>query len=243
MNEGHSALLAIERIRALTEQGTSTDAAIEQVRRSTVFTTHTPVPAGNEQFDEEPRRPLRRRASPRRRASASTELLALGRFGDHPGFGLTPLALRLSGHANGVSALHGEVAREMWAGLWPGDGRRRSATSRTASTSRTWLDPSLAALLRDAGVDPRRRPTRRTGMPSRGLDPDALERVHAAAKTRLAERTGLDPERLTIGFARRFATYKRARASSSATSSGCSRCRCRSSSPARRIRRTPTART
>ena len=204
MNEGHSAFLAIERVRALVEQGAATSDALEQVRRSTVFTTHTPVPAGNEVFDAA----LVRRYLGSLAGSAGIEeedLLALGRFGDDDGFGLTPLALRLSDHANGVSALHGEVAREMWAGLDAPIGHVTNGVHLG-----TWLDPGLAELLREAGVQPDAPPGEAGWDAVRDLDPEALWRVHAGCKARLAERTGLDPERLTIGFARRFATYKRA---------------------------------
>ena len=74
----------------------------------------------------------------------------------------------------------------------------------------TWLEPALTQLLRDAGIDPAAPPAETPWDKARDLDDDALWRVHAAAKTRLARLTHLDPERLTIGFARRFATYKRA---------------------------------
>src|SRR5207302_4583637 len=116
---GHSAFLALERIRARTAAGVPVGEAIEEVRRSTVFTTHTPVPAGNEVFSET--EVLRYASGFARDAGLDDEaLLKLGRFGENGGgFGLTPFALRLSAYANGVSALHGEVAREMWEALWP----------------------------------------------------------------------------------------------------------------------------
>jgi len=178
LNEGHSAFLQIERVRALVEQGLETAEALEQVRASSVFTTHTPVPAGNEVFDEELvfeyAGPLAAEAGLDREA-----LLELGRFGDKPGFGLTPLALRLSAYANGVHL-------------------------------GTWLDPGLTELLRAAGVTPEAPPDEANWDAARHLDPEALWNVHAAAKARLAERAAIDRERLTIGFARRFATYKRA---------------------------------
>jgi len=211
MNEGHSAFLAIERVRALVEQGVPTADAIEQVRRTTVFTTHTPVPAGNEIFGEE----LVERHLGELAGAAGIgreELLELGRFGEDGGFGLTPLALRLSGHANGVSALHGEVAREMWAALWPDRNGREAPIGHITNGVHlgTWLDPALANLLREAGVRPEAPPDDGNWAAAADVDPEALWRVHAGARARLAERAGLDPERLTIGFARRFATYKRA---------------------------------
>jgi starch phosphorylase len=207
MNEGHSAFLAIERIRALVDQGASTDDAIARVKRSTVFTTHTPVPAGNEVFDPSLVRhyvgPLAARAG-----LGEDRLLALGAHGDGDDFGLTPMSLRLSAYANGVSKLHGEVAREMWSPLDGVDTRIGHVTNGVHLG--TWLDPALAELLRDTGIEPSAPPDETPWQNARELDDDALWHVHAAAKQRLAEVTQLDPERLTIGFARRFATYKRA---------------------------------
>ena len=208
LNEGHSAFLQIERARVLVAQGLETAEALEQVRASSVFTTHTPVPAGNEVFDEELVYtyigPLAADAGLDREA-----LLDLGRFGDKPGFGLTPLALRLSTYANGVSELHGSVAREMWAPLWPG---RETPIGHVTNGVHlgTWLDPALTELLRAAGVSPEAPPDEANWDAARDLDLEALWQVHAAAKARLAERAGIDRDLLTIGFARRFATYKRA---------------------------------
>src|SRR5262245_4756305 len=153
MNEGHSAFLAVERVRGLVEHGLPTHDAIEQVRRTTVFTTHTPVPAGNEIFGQE----LVARYVGGLAAAAGMgddELLELGRFGDDDGFGLTPFALRLSDYANGVSELHGEVAREMWAALWPDAHEPPIGHITNGVHLGTWLDPALAALVRDAGVRP-----------------------------------------------------------------------------------------
>ena len=208
LNEGHSAFLQIERTRALVEHGLETSEALEQVRASSVFTTHTPVPAGNEVFDEELvfryAGPLAAEAGLDREA-----LLDLGRFGDKPGFGLTPLALRLSAYANGVSELHGSVAREMWTPLWPGRATPIGHVTNGVHLG-TWLDPSLTELLRAAGVNPEAPPDEANWDAARQLDSEALWQIHAAAKARLAERAGIDRDSLTIGFARRFATYKRA---------------------------------
>jgi glycogen phosphorylase len=179
MNEGHSAFLALERIRALVAGGLSREEAVERVRSSTVFTTHTPVPAGNEVFETGlVRRYLGRLAG--ECGFGEDELLALGRNGDEDEFGLTPLALRLSAYANGVSELHGEVARDMWGPLGVHIGHVTNGVH-----PGTWVAPELA-------------------------DGDDVWRVHTQCKARLMEATGLDPEALTIGFARRFATYKRA---------------------------------
>ena len=208
MNEGHSAFLALERIRALVEGGTDAAEAQEHVRRTTVFTTHTPVPAGNEIFGAD----MVRRYAGALAASAGIDeprLLELGAFGDDGDFGLTPFALRLSAFANGVSELHGEVARDMWAALWPGEPPPIGHVTNGVHLG-TWLDPGIADVLRSAGVRPEAHPDEASWSAVRDVDPAALWRAHEGCKRRLAERAGLDPERLTIGFARRFATYKRA---------------------------------
>jgi glycogen phosphorylase len=211
LNEGHSALLQLERMRELVEeQGLSADEALERLRASTVFTTHTPVPAGNEVFDAE----LVRRSLDglvERCGLSWDDFAALGKVEpDDSGFGLTPFALRTSQHANGVSELHGAVSREMWHRLWPD--RRVDEVPITSITNgvhqRTWLSPELERLLGD--TDPQ-------FVRARELSAEELWTAHRSAKGRLLEfmvKTrgvrDLDPAVLTIGFARRFATYKRA---------------------------------
>jgi starch phosphorylase len=208
VNEGHSAFLTIERARILVAAGRSTDEALDEIRRSTVFTTHTPVPAGNEIFGDA----LVLRYVGGLAAEAGIDegrLIALGRSDGTDAFGLTPLALRLSSHANGVSELHGKVAREMWEGLWPGRKPPIDAITNGVHLG-TWLAHELAAQLREAGVRPEAPPDEANWSAARDVDDDALWETHAELKRRLAEHAGLDPGRLTIGFARRFATYKRA---------------------------------
>jgi starch phosphorylase len=208
VNEGHSAFLTIERARQLVEAGESPERALARVRRSTIFTTHTPVPAGNEVFDEE----LVRRyvGNLAEQAGLSGDaLLALGRTDGTDEFGLTPLALRLSAAANGVSELHGQVAREMWASLWPG-GEAQIGHVTNGVHLGTWLAPELDALLRTVGVHPEAPPDEAGWASALELDTGALWDVHAGLRARLAGLTGFDRDRLTIGFARRFATYKRA---------------------------------
>jgi starch phosphorylase len=208
VNEGHSAFLTIERARQLVEAGESPERALARVRRSTIFTTHTPVPAGNEVFDEA----LVRRyvGNLAEQAGLSGDaLLALGRTDGTDEFGLTPLALRLSAAANGVSELHGQVAREMWASLWP-DGEAQIGHVTNGVHLGTWLAPELDALLRTVGVHPEAPPDEAGWASALELDTGALWDVHAGLRARLAGLTGFDRDRLTIGFARRFATYKRA---------------------------------
>jgi starch phosphorylase len=211
MNEGHSALFQLERMRVLVEeQGLSAEEALERLRASTVFTTHTPVPAGNEVFDPAlVRRNLEGLVE--RCGLTWDEFAALGRVEpEDTGFGLTPFALRTSQYANGVSELHGAVSREMWHRLWPD--RRVDQVPITSITNgvhqRTWLSPELERLLGD--TDPQ---FARAGE----LPAEELWTAHRGAKERLFEFMAmsrdareLDPDVLTIGFARRFATYKRA---------------------------------
>ena len=213
LNEGHSAFLQLERLRELVEDGAvPREAAAERVRASTVFTTHTPVPAGNEVFDsalvEQNVAQLVARCG-----FSWNEFVELGRLHGDPAFGLTPFALRTSSYANGVSALHGEVSREMWHSIWPGSSTDAVPIGSVTNGvhARTWLSSDLDRLL---GTE------EDTANPDFArayqLDGDELWRAHAAAKERLvaelAARGGVtfDPNVLTIGFARRFATYKRA---------------------------------
>jgi glycogen phosphorylase len=204
MNEGHSAFLQLERLRELVEdEGVDRDEGIERLRASTVFTTHTPVPAGNEVFDPEL---VQRNLGPlvERCGFEWDEFAELGKVNaDDDVFGLTPFALRTSAYANGVSKLHGAVSREMWQELGV------PITSITNGVhARTWLSGELEGLLGTTTLNFERACT---------LSDEDLWSAHRAAKARLLEfisRTRgaprLDPEALTIGFARRFATYKRA---------------------------------
>src|SRR6478752_988031 len=207
MNEGHSAFLAIERVRALVQGGMQPEDALAHVKCTSVFTTHTPVPAGNEIFSKD--LVTRYVGDLAEEAGIGEErLLALGDFGDHSAFGLTPFALRLSAYANGVSALHGEVAREMWSSLAGVDTEIGHVTNGVHLG--TWVESNLQGLLRQSDVDVTAAPDDAGWERANLLDQNRLWQVHQQAKHELAELTGLDPERLTIGFARRFATYKRA---------------------------------
>jgi glycogen phosphorylase len=215
MNEGHSAFLQLERLRELVEdENVPRDEALERLRASTVFTTHTPVPAGNEVFDAAiVERSVGSLVS--RCGFTWDEFAALGRVheGDE-GFGLTPFALRTSSHANGVSELHGAVSREMWQGLWPGRPVEEAPICSVTNGvhARTWIAEPLDLLLgdeEDMGTPDFARAYQ--------LDDESLWRAHRGAKDELLRFMGLrglrasfDPDALTIGFARRFATYKRA---------------------------------
>ncbi len=210
MNEGHSAFFQLERLRELVENdGLATADALGQLRASTVFTTHTPVPAGNEQFDPEL---VRANVGDlvARGGLGWDEFAALGKIdSEDTRFGLTPFALRTSRFANGVSELHGEVAREMWHPLWPEralhDVPIVSVTN--GVHQRTWISGELEQLLGDTDPQFER---------AREIAADDLWRAHRSAKKRLLAHIAttrgapeLDPDALTIGLARRFATYKR----------------------------------
>jgi glycogen phosphorylase len=217
LNEGHAAFAGLERMRVLVEdRGASLYEALEDVRRTTVFTTHTPVPAGNETFDGQL---ARRSLEPlvERLGVAWETVAALGRSRPKDeSFGLTPLALRTAERCNAVSRLHAEVARVMWAHLWPGRPVEKVPIDYVTNGvhAPTWVSPALSEALAAAGVA--------VAAPesdwerTHELEPAELARVHRARKDELlrllAERTGasLDADALTIGFARRFATYKRA---------------------------------
>ena len=211
MNEGHSAFLQLERLRELVqESGVDHAQALEVLRRSSVFTTHTPVPAGNEVFDPE----LVRQnvgALVERCGLPWPEFAELGKVEpDDAVFGLTPFALRTSAYANGVSELHGAVSRELWHALWPGlpvdEVPIGSITN--GVHGRSWISDELEELLGYTAPEFDR---------ALELADDVIWSAHHAAKLRMLEfisRTrgarALDPDVLTIGFARRFATYKRA---------------------------------
>ena len=239
MNEGHSAFLALERSRRLMEQQKCTfDEAREAVAASNCFTTHTPVPAGNDTFapslmeryfaDYYPKLGLSR-----------DEFLGLGR--QNPAdpqerFCMTVLALKLATYRNGVSQLHGQVSRKMWHQAWPAVALEEvpvAAITNGIHTA-TWISRDMWTLL-DRYLGPRwivdipdeHAVSRIDDIPDAELwrtHERRRERLVAFARSRLRaqlERRGapasemaaaeetLDPEALTIGFARRFATYKR----------------------------------
>jgi starch phosphorylase len=228
LNEGHAGFLALERIRAhLVSTGVVFDRAVDAIRQGLVFTTHTPVPAGIDRF---PRELI---ASYLGNWAASfgigvDELMALGNMPeDGPDtFNMAAFCLRVSERANGVSQLHGEVSRKMFSSLWPGTSP--PAVPIIAVTNgvhaRTWTSPEVQAVFdRVIGEDwPEAAPER--WAPLGSLSDDEIRAARQAAKQRLVrfvrdrltERDqdwaggALDPDALTIGFARRFATYKRA---------------------------------
>lgn len=241
-NEGHAGFLGLERIRELSLEGLDFDAALEAVRAGTVFTTHTPVPAGIDRFDRE---------LVGRHLGDDGELpgvdidrvLELGRE-TYPGgephlFNMAVMGLRLAQRANGVSTLHGAVSRGMFAGLWPGfDPEDVPITSITNGVhAPTWVAPEVLRLgarqigaqriedalmvggsdrwesiaeIPDSTVWELRRELREQ------LVADVRHRVRESWRQRGAGEAELgwtdsvlDPDVLTIGFARRVPSYKR----------------------------------
>ncbi|MFE6224269.1 MULTISPECIES: alpha-glucan family phosphorylase [unclassified Streptomyces] len=217
-NEGHAGFLGLERIRELQCLGLDFDAALETVRAGTVFTTHTPVPAGIDRFDRE--LVARHLGDDGVLPGLDTaRVLALGDetpLGGDPGvFNMAAMGLRLAQRANGVSTLHGTVSREMFAGLWPGfDADEVPITSVTNGVhAPTWTAPEVTRLGPDAS-DAELWELRRT-LRAR-LVADVRDRVRASWRQRGAAAAELgwtdsvlDPDVLTIGFARRVPSYKR----------------------------------
>ncbi|MBF0171248.1 MAG: alpha-glucan family phosphorylase, partial [Nitrospinae bacterium] len=240
MNEGHSAFLALERIRDLVRDRQMTfEEAREEVIASSVFTTHTPVPAGNDMFGAplvmeyfaEYCRELR---------LAERHFLGLGRQNpsdDTEPFCMTVLAIRMASFCNGVSELHSEVSKEMWSEIYKGLDRRdvpiRAITN--GVHIRSWLsedmwtlfdrylggqwvhEPANDSVWRRVADIPdaelwrthERRRERLVGFARTRLRQQMIKRGSSVKETAVADEV-LRPDALTIGFARRFATYKRA---------------------------------
>ena len=240
MNEGHSAFSALERIRQLRrDKGLSFDAAREVVLASTVFTTHTPVPAGNDEFDPELVRAYFEEYCKELGISFRV-LLGYGRVTPRDQaepFGMTVLALRLSSHCNGVSRLHGEVSRSMWQPVWPHHPVEDVPIDHITNGIHvpTWISEEMAELFdRYLGPHWSEDPDNQKVWEHIESVPDtelwrtherrrehvvgfARRRLRAQLEARGASRADiqqasevLSPDVLTIGFARRFATYKRA---------------------------------
>ena len=240
MNEGHSAFLAIERIgRLMRDRGLPFTVASEARSAQNIFTTHTPVPAGNDAFDPAL---ARKYLEPYRAALGLTddELMSLGRIDTddkNSKFQMPVLAIRTADHYNGVSALHGDVSRAMWKKLWPELPEHEVPIQSITNGihAATWVSDEMSALYtRYLGPRWAETPDDESLWARVEEIPDAeLWQTHEHRRHRLvmlcrrwlrgaAKRRGqpaealsladevLDPHALTIGFARRFATYKRA---------------------------------
>jgi starch phosphorylase len=235
-NEGHAGFLGLERIRALVADGLPFAGALEAVRAASIFTTHTPVPAGIDRF---PRALLERYFSGWAAECGITmdELMALGHEPGEPAdapFNMAVMGLRLAGRSNAVSKLHGEVSRSMFSPLWPGvPVDEVPITSVTNGVHpHTWVSSEMDDLLErhvlpewhEAG------PERWARIAEAGDDEvwrvceQGREHLVSYVRTHLARslmargmsssdvawtKEVLDPKALTVCFARRFATYKR----------------------------------
>ncbi|MEI9811883.1 MAG: alpha-glucan family phosphorylase [Acidobacteriota bacterium] len=240
MNEGHAAFLAVERIRLLMgEQKLSYQEAFEASRTNNVFTTHTPVPAGIDLFDGQLIREYFGEYCSRAGIRIE-DFLALGRQraqDEQEPFSMAVCALRASAACNAVSRLHRDVSQKMWDGLWPNlpDSEVPITYVTNGVHLPTWINGDLATLY-DQYLEPdwregnasakvwdqiseipdvelweaHRRRKRRlvTYVRERAIDCATARHSPANEVRKLAD--VLDPEALTIGFARRFATYKRA---------------------------------
>ncbi len=233
-NEGHTAFMMVERVRELVESGHSFDEAAEVVRASSIFTTHTPVPAGHDTFPF----PMAERHFAGywdKLGITKQQFMELGRFADS--FNMTVLSLRMANWRNGVSHLHGRVTRRMWNVVWPELTEEQvPITSVTNGVhAPTWIAPELGSLFgRHLGPEWVDRHDD-VSFWNRVLDiPDeefwethlllkrkllafARERArarwsanHVDPRQIIAMGTLLDPDALTIAFARRFTGYKRA---------------------------------
>jgi phosphorylase/glycogen(starch) synthase len=237
-NEGHSAFISLERLRGLiTDQHLTFNEALEAVRSSTLFTTHTPVPAGHDAFEEDLLRKYISHYHSRLTISWN-ELMALGQCeGDSDKkFNMSYLAARMSQEINGVSKLHGEVSQGMFNKLWPGYLKEELFIGYVTNGVHhpTWTAPEWRDLYgkltgsvnfdqtdRDLWekvytVDDKKIYEIKTGLKKslftnirKRLQTDMIEK-HVSPHTLLSISNHLDEKALTIGFARRFATYKRA---------------------------------
>ena len=237
MNEGHSAFLALEHARHLMETyRLSLPEARELASASLVFTTHTPVEAGHDYFQYD----LMERyfGEPIRKLGFSMQqFMQLGVTQRSPEFCMTVLALRSAARANGVSKLHGEVSRKMWQSLWPGVPVDEIPIGHVTNGVhfRSWISLEFNQLFdRYLGPNWREEPANHDVWSRvQSIPAEELWRTHERRRERLVAYTRahvrmqrmrrtasqaeieaaaevLDPDALTIGFARRFATYKRA---------------------------------
>jgi len=237
-NEGHSAFISLERLRMMiSEHHLTFSQALEAVRASTLFTTHTPVPAGHDAFDEDLLRKYISHYHSRLNISWD-ELMALGRCENDMDkkFNMSYLATRMSQEVNGVSKLHGEVSQGMFNKLWPGYLREELFIDYVTNGVHlpTWLAPEWKSVYRELTGTENFDQTDRSlwdkmynlddwkiyeikkGLKKKlfenirkRLQTDMMER-HVSPRTLLNISSHLNENALTIGFARRFATYKRA---------------------------------
>ncbi len=238
MNEGHSAFLGLERISELMNEGMNYKTALEYVRSTTVFTTHTPIAAGNEAFEFDMINKYFKNIWPTLEISHE-KFFDLGRntnIHQHENFSLTVLALNLSNQANGVSRLHGEVSRDMWQKVYPGVPISEVPIGHVTNGIHTftWLHRKMFKMFNEYfGTDWRKQirnqnfwdkiyelPNNVLWEIKQEMKNDMIDQIRHMYTERI-ERYGpdkggypiaeeiLDSDVLTIGFARRFAPYKR----------------------------------
>jgi len=239
MNEGHAAFLGLERVREImNEKGFTFEEAREAVWPSNIFTTHTPVPAGNERF-EIPMMDKYFRGWTQVLGISWKDFLGLGRINvndERETFCMTVLAIKMAAYGNGVAKLHGVVSRDMWQGLWPGLPINEIPIGHVTNGvhTRTWVSSGMLDLLdRYFGPQFEDKPTELSIWERMDrISDEELWRTHERRRERLVafvrerireqyKRTGameqrirqaedvLSPYALTLCFARRFATYKR----------------------------------
>jgi len=238
LNEGHAAFALLERIRDRVETGMSFEDARKIVSDTTIFTTHTPVKAGHDVFPFELMGKYFQDYCSSLGLDHDS-FLQLGLHPDEPqsGFNMTAFALRMSGYRNGVSRSHGEVARKMWKGLWPDVDEKKVPIKHITNGVHvpTWIEPKME-LLFNKYLDPDwldehdnpyiwelvdEIPDQELWDTHMWLKIKLIDVIRERARRRWTEDhmntslvvssgTLLDPTILTIGFARRFATYKRA---------------------------------
>jgi starch phosphorylase len=219
-NEGHAGFLGLELVREHVEAGMVFDDAVELVRSGTVFTTHTPVPAGIDRFPRE----LIERYFVRFAGLCGTafdHLYALGQRADEPDgmFNMAVMGLRLAARANGVAALHGTESREMFGGMWPDVPTHEVPIGSITNGvhARTWVGGRIDEILSEAIGDGWHSAEPDEWRKVRNADRGRIWQARSVGRLELIETVReiigsdvLDPDALTIGFARRFATYKRA---------------------------------
>jgi starch phosphorylase len=217
-NEGHAGFLGLERIREWVDRGLSFDEAVEAVRAGSLFTTHTPVPAGIDRF---PRELFEKYFTTFAAQCGVTidRLIAVGQSEtENTKFNMAIMGLHLAAQANGVARLHGEVSRDMFGDLWSGLPTREVPIGHVTNGvhARTWVSDRVDELLSQMIGDEWHLADEHDWERVRHLDHREVWNVRNEGRRELIDmvrhRLGgslLDPDVLTIGFARRFATYKR----------------------------------
>jgi starch phosphorylase len=240
MNEGHPATAPLEMVRRLVRKGAAFKEACDRVRGKVVFTTHTPVPAGNETYSRDEFSAVFREVAP----ALGTDMEGILRLGrihpDDPNEppGMTALAIRMSRSVNGVSRIHGGIAKRMWQDLFPGRSVKDVPITHVTNGAHlpTWIAPEIRRLLdrhlRDGWASQERVTDPETWEAVESIPDEELWEVRKELSAKLvswvkthsvidrltrgdtmdyalAASKTLDPGTLTLGFARRLATYKR----------------------------------